>query len=145
MEQGRDDRRLVMRVLAQWQTLAAGRGMPRRSQIDPRRFGLDWGSCLLIDVDPEPQHSRLAFIGERLRDPTGPAFERQRLDECLEDTLLYSATAEIERVVAERAPVAEGVATHEGAAVLYRSILLPLSEDGRRIDGVLGAANCRDV
>jgi hypothetical protein len=140
-----EDRRLVMRVMAQWQTLAGGRGMPRRSQIDPRRFGADWGNCLLIDVDPAPAQSRLAFVGERLRDPTGPAFDRQRLEECLEDTLIYSATADIERVVAERAPVGEGVATHVGTAVLYRSILLPLSEDGRRIDGILGAANCRDV
>ncbi len=140
-----EDRRLVMRVLAQWRRIAGGRGLPRRSQIDPRHFGQDWGNCLLIDVDPKPLQSRLAFVGEQLRDPTGPAFDRQRLDECLENTLIYSATAHIDRVVAEREPVAEGVGTHVGTAVLYRSILLPLSEDGRRIDGVLGAANCREV
>jgi hypothetical protein len=145
MEQRMEDRRLVMRVLARWRAIAGGRGLPRRSQIDPRRFGQDWANCLLVDVDPLPRHSRLAFVGERLRDPTGPAFDRQRLDECLENTLLHSATAQIDRVVAEREPVAEGVSTHVGAPVLYRSILLPLSEDGRWIDGVLGAANCREV
>lgn len=145
MDQRSDDRRLVMRVLSQWRALAGERGLPRRSQIDPRRFGQDWANCLLIDVDPQPRQSRLAFIGERLRDPTGPAFDRQCLAECLEDTLLRSATAHIDRVVVEREPLAEGVGVHVGTAVLYRSILLPLSEDGRRIDGVLGAANCREV
>jgi hypothetical protein len=134
-----------MRVLAQWRDMAGGRGVPRRSQIDPLRFGQDWANCLLIDVDPEPHRSRLAFIGEQLRDPTGPAFDRQCIAECVEQTLLRSATAHIERVIADREPVAEGVGTHVGAAVLYRSILLPLSEDGERIDGVLGAANCREI
>lgn len=144
-DQQTGDRRLVMRILAQWQALAGERGLPRRSQIDPRRFGQDWRHCLLIDVDPEPAQSRLAFVGEWLRDPTWPTFDRQCVSECAAETLLHSATSYLARVVAERAPLAEGVATHIGAPVRFRSILLPLSEDGSRIDGVIGAANCREL
>jgi hypothetical protein len=144
MDHPTSDRRLVMRVLSQWRELSAERGLPRRSQIDPRRFGQDWASCLLIDVDPEPVSSRFAFVGERLRDPTWPTFERQCIGECAATTLLYSATAYLARVVGERQPLVEGVATHVGAPVRYRSILLPLSEDGIKIDGALGAANCRE-
>ncbi len=33
----------------------------------------------------------------------------------------------------------------DGTKVLYRSILLPMSDDGETISGVLGAANCREV
>ena len=139
------DRRLVMRVLAQWRALAGERGLPRRSQIDPRRFGADWANCLLLDIDPEPVDSRLAFVGERLRDPTWPTFDRQRVGECAPDTLIHSATAYLARMVAERAPLAEGVARHVGWPVRYRSILLPLSEDGVAIDGALGAATCREL
>jgi hypothetical protein len=138
------ERRLVMRVLTQWRDLSGGVGLPRRSQIDPRRFGQDWAQCLLIDVDPEPAQSRLAFVGEGLRDPTWPAFDRQCISECAPKTLLHSATSYLARAVAEREPVAEGVALHVGAPVRFRSVLLPLSEDGVRIDGVLGAANCRE-
>ncbi|MGO8918218.1 MAG: PAS domain-containing protein [Stellaceae bacterium] len=145
MEQRASDRRLVMRVLSQWRGLAGERGLPRRSQIDPRHFGQDWANCLLIDVDPEPRQSRLAFIGELLRDPTWPTFDRQCIAECIEHTLLHSATCQIDRVIAEREPLAEGAGTHVGTPVLYRSILLPLSEDGRQIDGVLGAVNCREI
>ncbi len=32
-----------------------------------------------------------------------------------------------------------------GVQILYRAILMPLSEDGARIDGILGAANYREV
>jgi hypothetical protein len=145
MEHRAGDRRLVMRVLSQWREMAGGRGVPRRSQIDPQPFGQDWSNCLLIDVDPEPSQSRLAFIGERLRDPTWPTFDRQCIAECAEHTLLHSAASHIDRVIAEREGLAEGVGLHIGTPVLYRSILLPLSEDGRRIDGVLGAVNCREI
>lgn len=99
----------------------------------------------MIDVDPEPRRSRLAFVGERLRDPTWPVFDRQCIAECAEHTLLHSAAVHIDGVIAEREILGEGVSMHVGTPVLYRSILLPLSEDGRRIDGVLGAVNCREI
>ena len=145
MERRKDERRLVIRVLSRWQDLASAGGLPRRSQIDPREFGQDWASCLLIDLDPERQRSRLAFIGDRLRDPTGPAFDRQRIGECLENTLLHSAIAALDRIAADGERFGEGPGMHFGAPVLFRSILLPLSEDGHRIDGALGAVNCRDI
>lgn len=145
MEQGTDDRRLVMRVVARWRELAGDRSLPRRSQIDPRRFGADWTHCLLLDVDPDPTGSRLAFVGDGLRDPTWPTFDRQCVGECAPETLLHSATAYLARMVAEREPLAEGVALHVGSPVRYRSVLLPLSEDGVTVDGALGAANCREL
>jgi len=145
MQAEHKERRLVLRVLSQWREIAGEQGLPRRAQIDPRRFGRDWSNCLLIDIDPQPANSRLAFIGENLRDPTWPTFDRQPVGECAAETLLHSATCYLDRVIAEREPQVEGVATHVGAAVLYRSILLPLSEDGTTVDGVLGAVNCREI
>ncbi|HXZ00935.1 MAG TPA: hypothetical protein VEI03_13110 [Stellaceae bacterium] len=145
MEHRAGDRRLVMRVLLRWREMAGGRGMPRRSQIDPQHFGQDWANCLMIDIDPEPRRSRLAFIGERLRDPTWPTFDRQCIVECAEHSLLHSAASPIDRITAAREELGEGVGLHVGTPVLYRSILLPLSEDGRRIDGALGAVNCREI
>lgn len=139
------DRRLVLRVMSRWRELAGARPSPRRAQLDPGRFGADWSSCFVIDVDPDLPRSRFAFVGHALRDPTWPTFDRQCLDECLEQTLLHAATATLDRVVSERTPIGEGVGRHVGAPVLFRSILLPLSESGGRIDGVLGAVNCREI
>jgi hypothetical protein len=39
----------------------------------------------------------------------------------------------------------EGGATLHGEGILYRNALLPLSEDGVKIDHVLGAANYRSL
>jgi hypothetical protein len=141
------DRRLVMRVLARWRSLARdGRRYPRRSQLDPQLFGQDWSNCLLIDVDPLTEHSRLAYVGDALRDPAWPPFERQRISECLNDTLLQLATAKIPVVIAQGAPIGfGGPAMHNDTPMLYRCILLPLSEGGEDIDGILGAVNYREV
>jgi hypothetical protein len=146
MKHEADDRRLTMRILGHWRSLAEERRFPRRSQLDPQIFGQDWSSCFLIDVDPRMERSRLAYVGDALRDPSWPHFERQRIVECLDDTLLQLATSKVPEVVARGAPVGfGGPATYNEAPILYRSILLPLSENGEAIDGILGAVSYREV
>ena len=140
------DRRLVMRVLGRWKSITPDGRFPRRSQIDPRAFGQDWANCLLIDLDPMLDQSRFAFVGDLVRDPNWPPFERQSLGDCVEGTLLQLATAHLKLLIARRAPISfGGTATHEDSPILYRSILLPLAEDGVAIDGALGAVNYREV
>jgi hypothetical protein len=146
MEVDSREQRLVLRVLGHWRGLCDARSLPRRSQIDPQLFAQDWANCLLIDVDPKPERSRFAFAGANLRDPSWPTLERQSLGECQENTLLHVATHYLARVIAKGVPISTGgVGIHLGVPIIYRSILLPLAENGGRIDGVLGAANFREV
>jgi hypothetical protein len=140
------EQRLVLRVLAQWRSLCRANVLPRRSQIDPLLFAQDWANCLLIDVDPMPERSRFAFVGANLRDPNWPTLERQSLAECQDTTLLHATTHYLARVIAKGVPISTGgVGIHLGVPIVYRSILLPLAEGGGRIDGLLGAANYRDI
>jgi hypothetical protein len=139
------ERRQSLRVLAVWRSLAED-GFPRRSQIEPQLFGSDWANCLMVDVDPMVERSRIAFLGENLRDPTWPTFERQCISECPDGTLLQLATRGIAELVAKRAPIGlGGPALYYENPILYRSILLPISESGTTIDGVLGVVNFREV
>jgi hypothetical protein len=120
--------------------------MPRRSQIDPRDFGVDWAHCMLIDLDPVPTRSRFSHVGENLRDPTWPTFDRQCVAECLEGTLLELVTRHIPKLTVKRKPVSfGGSAVHDENNILYRTTLLPLSENGDKIDGILAAVAYRDV
>lgn len=146
MEAQSREQRLVLRVLAQWRSLCRDGVLPRRSQIDPQLFGQDWANCLLIDIDPKLERSRFAYVGEALRDPNWPTLDRQSLAECQESTLLYVATSYASRVIAKGVPISTGgVGIHQGEPIVYRSILLPLAEGGGRIDGMLGAANFREI
>jgi hypothetical protein len=146
MDARHGEQRLIMRVLAQYRGLCRGTGMPRRAQINPALFGRDWAYCLLVDLDPHLEASRFAYIGDKLGDPTWPAFERQSLADCGENTLLHAATAYVSRVLARRLPISRGgIGLHRETPIVYRSILLPLSESGAAIDGLLGAANFREI
>jgi hypothetical protein len=140
-----DERRLTARVHAVWKRLA-GSGLPRRSQIDSADFGLDWANCLMIDVDEVPERSRFSYVGIALRDPTWPTFDRQCISECLDGSLLELVTRHVARVAMTRNPISfGGQAVHDETAILYRTVLLPLSETGERVDGVLGAIAFREI
>ena len=142
-----DDRehRLTMRILDIWRSLCQS-SLPRRSQIDPLLFGADWSNCLLVDLDPKLERSRLSYVGSNLRDPSWPPFDRQTLSECEDGTLLHAALSYSARVLAEAMPISTvGIVSHEGEPIVYRSILLPLAEANGRIDGLLGAASFRVV
>jgi hypothetical protein len=140
------EQRLTLRVLAQYRSLCRAGALPRRAQIDPRLFGHDWHNCLLIDIDPQLECSRFAYVGDGLRDPSWPTLERQSLADCDEGTLLALATSGLTRVLAKGVPLSGGgVGIHHGIPIVYRCILLPLAESAGRIDGVIGAASYREI
>jgi hypothetical protein len=93
-----------------------------------------------------PERSRFSYVGIALRDPTWPTFDRQCISECLEGSLLELVTRHIPRVAGTRNPLSfGGTALHDETSILYRTVLLPLSENGDQVDGVLGAIAFREV
>ena len=139
------DSRLTVRVLEVWKKLAAD-GLPRRSQIDPKEFEPDWSNCFMIDLDPELSKSRFSYIGDSLSRFAPAKTERQYLSDCPEGTLRALLAPRIERVVEKREPTnSAGSAQHGGSVILYRTALLPLSETGDQVDGILAAFIYREV
>jgi hypothetical protein len=140
-----DERRVVSRILMHWMELAGEKRIPCRSDIDHFLIADDWPHCLMLDIDSVIARSRFVLVGEELR-PAGETMEGRPISDCPRDTLLSAAISHLDRVVETRLPVTRGgPATHLGVPILYRSVLLPLSEDGQRIDRVFGAANCREI
>ena len=105
------------------------------------RIAARWHGGEVVTVRVGPRAVRA-----ELREAGSPILERQRVGENLEGSLLELAAKEIEKVKALKQPVEKsGRAVHEDSEILYRAILLPLSENGLAIDGVLGAIGYRDV
>ena len=131
---GRDERRLVERVLHHWTEMAAGGwGFPQLNEIDPWMVGNDWANCLVIAVQSPVELSHFVAVGENLA-----------VALCPRDTLAGVLLSHLPRVLSvRRGLIVEGGATLRGVPVLYRGALLPLSEDGVAIDHMLGAANYR--
>lgn len=139
------DSRLTVRVRKVWNKLAA-HGIPRRSQIDPRSFGSDWSNCFMIDLSPEVSQSRFGYVGNALKDLTSANMERVTLSELPKDILVNTIIPLIPRVVSDKMPVSfAGLTQHDDKNILYRTILMPLSEGGDQVDGIVAGAMYREV
>ena len=132
-----DERRAIIRIHAAWLRLANGR-FPKTSEIDPAEFGADWSSCLFLKVDTANADPRASLSGNGL--------DQKCISGPLAETLLALAQGHIARVFATGKPVGYGgTASHEGKDILYRIVLLPLSENGAKIDALLAGMTYRDI
>jgi hypothetical protein len=133
------ERRVIMRVYNAWKNIA-GSGFPKRSQIDPAAFGADWSNCLIVELDSAASRSHFSYLGSALCDEGALPFEKKNVSECRQGSVLELVARHVSRALLSKEPVGfGGPASHNGRDILYRTILLPLSETGERIDGLLAA------
>ena len=129
----KEERRLVWRVLRRWKEIAESGRFPLRDEVDPWLQGEDGANCLLIAVESPIELSHFVVVGVNLA-----------VALCSTDSLAGLLLSRSPRVAsARRGLMIEGGATLRGVDILYRSVLLPLSNNGVAIDHVLGAANHR--
>ncbi len=145
MDASADERRLTSRVLRHWTEMAMAQSFPRFADIDPWLVGDDWAHCILLRHDAIAQRWQFVVVGEKLAPPSEHRLEGRLVEDCPSETLLSNLLVSVPMAVSARAPMTlAGSANHGATRVVYRAVLLPLSEDGIHIDGMLGAANCRD-
>lgn len=127
--------------------MATGKRIPRRADIDPALIGEDWANCMLVSLDPVLDHSTFISVGENLLPEPGKDLTGQPISECPRETLVGAILPHLARVASSGNGLTTEGATvvHHRVKILYRSILLPLSNDGTKVDSVLGAANFRKV
>ena len=131
----KEERRLVWRVLTHWTEIANCGRFPRRSEIDPWLQGEDGANCLLVAVESPIELSHFAVVGVDLA-----------IALCSTDTLAGVLLSQVPRVVSARhGLIIHGVATLRTMGIVYRAVLLPLSENAVAIDYVLGATNYRPL
>jgi hypothetical protein len=131
----REERRLVWRVVRHWTEIAHSGRFPRRDDIDAWTRGDDGANCLLIAVETPIELSHFVAVGINLA-----------IALCPTDTLAGVLLSHLPRaVLSHRGLMIEGVATLRSTGIVYRTVLLPLSDDGIAIDHVLGAANYRPL
>jgi len=136
-----EERRLVLRLMAYWDDLRNEREFPAVEEIDPETIGDDWPHCFILRLAEPTSAARLQAVGDDLLN--GHILEPgTQIADCPADTLLYQALKPLNRMLDKGIPMSiGGEAEIGGTPTLYRSILLPLSNDEATIDHVLGAAN----
>ena len=142
---GLDDRRLVTRVLHRVTGGTVGCHVPRLNDLDPWFIGDDWVNCALVRVRRPYRHSEFMVVGDNLSAPEA-MLDGEPIWKCQATTLLGLTLAYLEQAVEERSfLLIEGAAIDLYEPILYRSLIVPLSEDDFDIGAALIAANSRRI
>lgn len=141
------ERRFVLRLLGHWRNLCGDRRFPSFSDLDPTEIPDMWQNSFVLELPGDQAQPVFRAMGDALAENSGQSLVGHPVADAHKDTLAGVAVVYIDEVLAKAVPVSRGgeFTKEDGTKVLYRSILLPMSDDGETISGILGAANCRDV
>lgn len=137
------ERRLTERIRNKWARLSDDK-LPSLQEIEALNFGPDWPFCFAVDMRLSDIFPYFLFMGDAIaRYSTAyPMGDPRR-----EKTLLDTAMAKMDEAALARAPVEfnDIKQLDDGRRVAFRSILLPLSENGQDVTHIFGAAKGRNV
>ncbi len=141
------ERRLVLRLLKYWRGLGDIDRLPSGAAIDAKDIPDMWPHCVMLDVAGKETDPEISFVGTTLAECAGADLAGQRLSQAPADTLISKGLSYYGQVLVKKVPITFGgeFVDRRGVKILYRSIILPLAEDGAIINRLLGAANCREV
>jgi hypothetical protein len=133
------ERRLIARALGEWDMLRAERALPSCLEFDNTALPDDKAHVFVVEIGKTEQDDRVIRSGSRFIDALGLNPVGRRAIEVLpsaERRLSYCRT-----VVNFKKPLADigRFANRRGDDVLYRSILLPTSNDQKLVNYVVGA------
>lgn len=138
---------MVLRLLHYWREIGTDDAFPAAGDVEPEAIPDMWPDCLILAVAGKESDPEFLYVGDRLTEAGDQELVGTPVSAAPPDTLAGRAVSYFGQVLAKRVPITRGgeFTDSTGAKVLYRSIILPLAEDGKVIDRLLAAANCRRV
>ena len=139
------ERRLNMRLMSYWLELRGKGSEALAERFDPKALQELWPHCFTI-IDPDrPERAKLDRIGEAIAMESGLAPRAMAASKVPTDTLLGHALRLADEVMRIKYPIVDSgeFTDFHGRKCLYRSILLPLSNDRGEISLVVGGARSK--
>jgi hypothetical protein len=141
------ERRMVLRLLEYWRDVRGTRVWPSVEGFDEETTPELWPFCFILDLAENRENPKVLRAGRTISSYVGDGLAGVRLADFEPNTLPRQAVAYIDEVLKKQVPVSRGGSFRDarGITVLYRSIVLPASEDDAKIASLVCAANCREV
>lgn len=141
------ERRMVLRLLSHWRDICGGRAFPSFEDFDPSAIPDIWDNVFVLDLAGRPDDPVFRLAGDGYTASNGSSLRNVRVAEVPENSLAGKSASFHREVVEKAVPISRGgeFVKPDGTTVLYRSVILPMSDDGETISGLLGAANCREL
>ena len=136
------ERRLNRRVFDYWRKKCDGEALPCLSKIEGSELGADWDNCFVIDAREQLDYANYVYLGANLA-PFSNVYLSGKTEWMR--TVLDKATDQVPLALESGQPVLcdDELKLFDGRRLLFRTVVLPLSEDGQAITHMLGAANGR--
>lgn len=140
------ERRAVGRALSCWDSLRPGSGFPTPAGcLDAFHPGLKPG-IIVIEVGEHEEDDRIVECGPWFRaamghDPVGAAAKDVLPSSTDRRLIFWRVAAQMQKPIAD----VGGFTNIAGEEILYRSVFLPVSEDGRRITHLIAAFSYKTV
>ncbi len=134
------ERRLVRRLMHYWLQRCGEREFPCLNDIDRDAISDIWPFCFVLDTLSNHNFPYFHYLGPSIGKYSG-VFLSGKTDWTL--THLDKAVRKYREALDQRTPVLteEELTLFNGGTLLFRSVLLPLSDDQVTINFLLGAAN----
>jgi hypothetical protein len=141
------ERRLVLRLLSHWREMCGERAFPSFEDLDPTVISDIWDSAFVLDLAGHLDDPVFRVVGDSYAAYTGASLRDVRVSKVPANTLAERSVSYYREVIEKEVPISRGgeFSKSDGTTVLYRGVILPMSDDGETITGLLGAANCREL
>ncbi len=138
-------RRMAHRLLAHWRDAQPEGGFPSLNAVLARDLGDILPSIFVLKVSADAGEPAFARVGKLFAGEVSGDLMGRPVSTVPEGTLLEQAVGIYAEVLARKVPITRGGEFEhvQGGTVLYRSIILPLSENQGTIGFLLGAANSK--
>lgn len=139
------DRRLVFQLLHHWREARGERLFPKLCEVYERSLGEILVNTFELTISEPGEEPLFARIGEALQAELDISLVAQPISKVPRTSLLAHAVRPHKRVLKRGLPICIGgdFTNASGRLVLFRTIVMPVSEDGVRIAALLGGANER--
>ena len=137
------ERRLTKRIQNAWQQQESGR-LPSWREFQSKDFGDDWTRCFGVDLRLSDDKPYFVYLGDSLSKLANVYLLGERQ---LEQNVLDVVTAKMDEAALNRRPISFGdvLRLDGGRRIAFRSIILPLADNGVDVTHAFGAVNGRKI
>jgi hypothetical protein len=135
------ERRANSRALTYWKQIAAPRRFPSASQVTKEGAADLWEYLFIVEIAPKPDQYRYVLAGGVLREALGRDPTGETVTTALPGGMGTRTVFLQQAAVGLKGPVDDAGmwVRNDGAQILYRAMLLPLSDDQQTVSHLLGA------
>ncbi len=139
------ERRMAHRLLMRWRDAQKEDEIPSLDAL----FHMDLKEMLpniYVLKTPDPgEDPEFLQVGDAFGEEGGDGLVGMTTAKVPDATLLGQAMRYYKKILGKKVPITLGgeFTKTDGAKILYRSIIVPLSDDGNSVNLMLGAANCK--